>query len=101
MTRVDFSTRIALWVIAVALVLLAVQPFVGAQAASSTGPKAPAGAVPFGIQGMGVFWVYDNQTGKVYLYDVKDGGRVYYVGRIHQLGRGLDMEGVGQVPFVR
>lgn len=125
MFKDDRSLRIALWIIAISLAVIALRPLVvidKAQAQSpldkiigagqgkqkeSTPPTEQLGAaaasgriVPFGIQGGGAFWAYDRETLAIYLYDVRD-GQGYYLGKLSQLGKPMDQSGVRNVPFLR
>jgi hypothetical protein len=128
MLRSDRSLRIALWIIAVSLAVIALRPLAGieyaqaqsplekilgsgqekqgkqkssAQSSEQLGASASTGRiVPFASQGGGVFWAYDRETLAIYVYDTKD-GQGYYLGKLSQLGKQMDQTGVRNIPFLR
>jgi hypothetical protein len=125
MLKSDRSLRIAVWIIAVFLGVIALRPLVGLEAAQaesafeklrsagegkqkSTAPSseqqgstaASGKIVPFASQGGGVFWAYDRETMGIYVYNTVD-GRGYYLGKISQLGKPMDQAGVRDIPFLR
>jgi len=106
----DRSLRIALWIIAISLAVIALRPIVGikdvqaqsgAVSSGQLGGSAESGRiVPFASQGAGVFWAYDRQTLAIYVYDTRN-GECYYLGKLSQLGKPMNQSGVQTVPFLR
>jgi len=123
----DRSLRIAIWIIALSLAAIALKPIARVEDAragqspvgkilgglgqaqqqkSTTSDEPLAGTaesgriVPFGIQGGGAFWAYDRETLALYIYDTRD-GQCSYLGKLTQLGKPLDQNGVRQIPFLR
>jgi hypothetical protein len=100
----DRSLKIALWIIALSLAVIALRPMVDikdVQAQSQlSGSVALGRIVPFASQGGGAFWAYDRETLAIYVYDAKD-GQGYYLGKLSQLGKPMDQTGVKTIPFLR
>jgi hypothetical protein len=100
----DRSLRIAIWIIALSLAVIALRPIVeikDVQAQSQLSGSAESGRiVPFASQGAGVFWAYDRQTLAIYVYDTRD-GQCYFLGKLSQLGKPMNQSGVQTVPFLR
>ena len=100
----DRSLRIAIWIIALSLAVIALRPIVeikDARAQSQLdGSVATGRIVPFASQGGGAFWAYDRDTLAIYVYDAKD-GQGYYLGKLSQLGKPMDQTGVRTIPFLR
>lgn len=95
--RFDTVNKVAIWVIAVSLLVIALRP------AFSISPAYAADSssiVPFASQGAGVFWAYDRRDLGIWVYDTRN-GKGFYLGKLTSLGQKMDQEGVTQIPFVR
>ena len=128
MLKDDRSLRVAIWIIAISLAVIALKPLANVEYAQAQSPldkilgtsqggqekqktsatsseqlgssAASGKIVPFASQGGGVFWAYDRDTMAIYVYDSRN-GQGYYLGKLSQLGKPMDQNGVRNTPFLR